>query len=121
MARARTIYTGTVGTDHETECTMAELEIYGASDDLIEIDGDISEEFNPSGDDDNNYLGFSDGTVLKITYDNDGMWRIVPVIKGTAQLRIIQATDVDEDYTDHAHLTGDISWVVYGTAIAKSK
>jgi hypothetical protein len=97
---------------------MAKLEIYGASDDLIEVEGDIREEFNPSGDDPS-YLGFSDGTILKITYDNDGMWRIVPMVKGTAELQIIQATDADEDYTDHAHLTGDISWVLYGSAMAK--
>ncbi len=62
---------------------MATLEIYGASDDLVEVDGDIVEEFNPSGDDPS-YLGFSDGTILKIAYDNDGIWRIVPVAKGSA-------------------------------------
>jgi hypothetical protein len=98
---------------------MAKLEIYGSSDDLIEVEGDITEEFNPTGDD-NNYLGFSDGTILKITYDDDGMWRIVPVVKGTAKLKIVQATDADADYTDHAHLVGDVTWAMYGTAIAKA-
>jgi hypothetical protein len=92
---------------------MAKLEIYGSGDDLIEVEGDITEEFNPTGDD-NNYLGFSDGTILKITYYD------VPVVKGTAKLKIVQATDADADYTDHAHLVGDVTWAMYGTAIAKA-
>jgi len=97
---------------------MAKLDIYGASDDLIEVEGDIREEFNPNDDEDKNYLGFSDGTVLKITFDNDGMWRIVPVVRGTAELTIIQADD-DGSSSDHAHLWGDLSWVLYGVALAK--
>lgn len=36
--------------------------LYGASDDLIELDGDLSEEINPT-DDDWTPLTFSDGTM----------------------------------------------------------
>ena len=95
---------------------MAKVEIYGASDDLIEIEGGISEEFNPR-DDENNYLGFSDGTILKIRYDNDGVWRIVPlIIADQTVYDLVQATDPDEGYSDHAWLTGDIEWVIFGNA-----
>jgi len=40
------------------------LKVYGASDDLIEIKGDIREEFSRY-DSEGDYLAFSDGTVLK--------------------------------------------------------
>ena len=57
---------------------MGELTIYGSSDDLIEIDGDITEEFSvpydyndaPTG-----YVAISDGTMLQYRYDNGGIWR----------------------------------------------
>ena len=99
---------------------MAKLEIYyGASDDLIEIEGDIREEFNPSEDD--GILAFSDGTILRVSYDNDGMWRIAPIAVGSAVYEMVQGTDPDNDYSDHAWLTGDIEWVVFGSQYAKVK
>lgn len=100
--------------------TSVQIEIYGASDDLIEIDGGIREEFSP-GRDDEALLAFSDGTVLRIAYTNDGLWRISPITHGTATYSIVQATDVDDDYTDRAVLAGDIKWVVLGSQVAMSK
>lgn len=101
---------------------MAKIEIYGASDDLIELDGDISEEFNPPYDEDaGSLLAFSDGTVLKIVYGDEGIWRISPIHTGTAAYELTQGTDMDEDYTDRATLTGEIDWVVFGTRIEKAK
>ncbi len=54
------------------------LRVSGASDDLIQIKGDITEEFNHyAGDNDEGvYLAFSDGTVLKAFRDSDGLWRL---------------------------------------------
>jgi hypothetical protein len=94
------------------------ITIYGASDDLIEVDGDISEEFpwqkrgygQPSGD----LLAFSDGTILRIEFTDSGVWRITPVVRGAADLTIEQAPEGDEDnYTDKATLSGAV-WVVQG-------
>ena len=104
---------------------MSSIVIYGASDDLIEIDGDIREEFNPSMNDDESWLlAISDGTVLRITYGKMGIWRLAPVIYGTSSVDIQQAPeDDDENYSDRATLTTsyeDLVWVVLGTAIAKS-
>ena len=52
------------------------LTIYGASADLIEVDGDYREEFNHYDSCDDNakpaYLAFADGTVLSITYGAGG-------------------------------------------------
>jgi hypothetical protein len=100
--------------------------IYGASDDLIEVDGDISEEFplNNTGND-GDVLAFSDGTILRIAYTDPGVWRITKVAQGTATLTIEQAPeDVDDDYTDRATLVegdqGDLTWVVHGIAYAKA-
>lgn len=103
---------------------MKKVEICGASDDLIEIDGDISEEFNPpyeSDDGDMGLLAFSDGTVLNVVYGNEGIWRLSPVHHGTAVYEITQGTDAHDDYTDRVTLTGDIEWVVLGSQMAKAK
>lgn len=85
--------------------------IYGVSDDLIEVEGDIREEFNPS-DDDSSVLAFSDGTILKAIYDQEGIWRMTPLVRGTAAYSIEQA--VDGDATDIVNLEGDITWVLFG-------
>lgn len=99
------------------------ITITGASDDLIEVDGDISEEFpyqkpgygQPTGD----LLAFSDGTILRIEFTRDGVWRITPVVRGAAALTIEQAPEGDDNnYTDRATLDGAV-WVVQGMAYAK--
>jgi hypothetical protein len=96
--------------------------ITGASDDLIEIDGDIYEEFpcsNPTID--GKYLAFSDGTILQILI-LDGVWRIHLVHAGAATLTITPAPANDDDnYSDVATLDGDVSWVVLGINWAAAK
>jgi hypothetical protein len=94
--------------------------IYGASDDLIELEGDIREEFNALDLDDGALLAFSDGTVLRIGYSDNGVWRISPVVS-VGHVSIDQAPEDDEDnYSDRAILTGPIKWVVFGSAIGKA-
>ena len=97
----------------------ASVTVSGASDDAIVIAGDFAEEFpwqkrgygQPSGD----LLAFSDGTILRIEFTDAGVWRITPVALGAAALFIEQAPENGEDnYSDKATLTGDISWVVQG-------
>jgi hypothetical protein len=92
------------------------ITVYGASDDLIEVDGDIREEFSHYGDD-AALLAFSDGTILRVLYGTDGIWRITPVATGSAQLTHVFGQD-DREHTDKATLDGDVRWVVYGTAMA---
>ena len=48
--------------------------IYGASDDLIELEGAIRDEFNAY--DETSQLAFDNGAILAIRYDDDGIWRI---------------------------------------------
>lgn len=94
--------------------------ISGASDDLIEIDGEDGspdEEF--SCPEQEALLAFSDGTALLIKVDGNGVWRITPEARGTATLTVDQApTDDDRNYSDRATLDGPITWVVLGTEIA---
>jgi hypothetical protein len=100
------------------------ITVYGASNDLIEIDGDISEEFVYTGirkrpeDDDDDLLAFSDGTILRIRFDNDlGGWRITPVVRGASNPVIEQAAEDAEGASDKARL--DAAWVVHGIGWAK--
>jgi len=46
--------------------------VTGASDDLIEIEGELYEEFN-SFDCKDGVMALSDGTLLKVDYDEDGI------------------------------------------------
>lgn len=102
---------------------MGEIIIYGASDDLIEIEGNIREEFSsyPPEDDETLILAVSDGTVLRVRYDEDGIWRFTPLVIGSSYVDIKYGTD-DRAHTDRVTLTGnDLNWVVLGEHIAKIK
>lgn len=99
--------------------------IYGASDDLIEVEGDLREEFNPYSNDDAepDYLAFSDGTVLSVVYAKDGCWRINRVVTGAAVYEKSEAEGSDTDnYSDRVTLTGDsLTWVVFGSRLVRAK
>lgn len=86
--------------------------VYGASDDLVEVEGPIREEFYaPSGD--GLVLAFSTGVVLRVAFSPDGFWRIAPLAGGD-KVTIVQATDVEDDYSDRATLHDEPTWVVSG-------
>jgi len=87
------------------------LHVYGASDDLIELDGYFSEEFSAYCDDSAKWLAFSDGTVLTVRYDGD--WRFDVKVKGPLYVETMRVEDnLDEDcYTDHVYFAQGILWV----------
>ena len=100
---------------------MKSVTVYGASDDLIEIEGAISDEISPS-DEKPTKLAFSDGTVLSVIYDDDGCWRVNCVAKGSAKMEKVDAIGSDSDnYSDRVTLTGDIRWMVSGNYMAMTK
>lgn len=66
------------------------LIVYGSSDDLIEVDGDVRDEFNG----DAGLLTISDGTVLHIEYVG-GVWEIEVQEAGT--LTLVKHPPVSED------------------------
>ena len=95
------------------------LRVYGSSDDLIEIDGDINEEFVYDGE--GGFLAFSDGTLLAVEYSDTGIWRFGPLNHGSAEYANDAATEDDGHrdnylpaYSDIVTLQGDFLWVVYG-------
>lgn len=90
------------------------IEVYGASDDLIEVEGDIREEFNALEDDDPTVLAFSNGVVVSVEYDRHGIWRIRPLANGSRVTITIAPTDNDENYSDRATINEEVSWVVRG-------
>ena len=105
------------------------LVVYGASDDAIVIVGAINEEFpymRHGGQPPADLLAFSDGTLLRITFTDegrDGVWRIQPLVNGTAEVRIDQAPVSGGGYSsDRATFTGDgPAWVVHGRGYATSR
>lgn len=82
--------------------------VYGSSDDLIEIEGDVSKELMASSP---RLLRFNDGTEMVVSYSPvdpagyDGMWRIDITKVGKATVVIHRATDYEEDYSDKVTLT----------------
>ena len=98
------------------------VKVYGASDDLIELDGDLREELNPHrhADDDFAYLAFGDGTVLSVTYAKDGCWRVKRVCVGAAHYEKKEAEGADTDsYSDIVTLDGDLKYCVFGDQIVR--
>jgi hypothetical protein len=93
------------------------LKITGYSDDNISITGDIREEFSRY-DSEGDYLAFSDGTVLKAFYDEDGIWRFSLIFRG----RLYQSKEdgnVADDINDVVTFGDGIKWVVCGEDLGK--
>lgn len=87
-------------------------QLYGASDDLLKLEGDLSEEFY--GGERPCLLIFSDGTVLTIKYGKEhlAVWAITLITQGKLFMRIVFCTDEDaERYSDTAHFNGGLEWV----------
>lgn len=90
---------------------MKTVTVYGASDDLLEVEGDITEEFG-CYDIEAGILAFSDGTLLGVQYD--GCWRITTRAKGSAALTHVPADgEYTDNYSDRVTLSGDIKWCVF--------
>jgi hypothetical protein len=100
---------------------MTEITIYGASDDLIEIDGAIREEFGCVLDvpGESAIIAVSDGTLLRVRYDEDGIWRFTPSVLGSSSIAIAPGMD-DRLHSDRVILRGDnLTWVVLALEVAK--
>jgi hypothetical protein len=91
-----------------------EIEISGYSDDLVNIDGDFSEELDSF--DEKATLLFSDGTILEIEYTDEGIWAITVKEQGTASLTKTPNTGPDSEkggYSDKMKLVGEINWIYH--------
>jgi hypothetical protein len=86
------------------------IKIYGQSDDLVIINGDLEEEYacynEPC------YIIFSDGTLVKAEYKN-GQWTIqTEKIGKNTEVDYEPANDFEENYSDILTLNGDINWCI---------
>lgn len=94
------------------------ITVSGSSDDLIEVEGAIREEFYLKDEDKGDLLAFSNGVVLRVRYTDEGVWRITPE-RGASLVTIEFAEGADSDnYSDRATIEILASWVVHGVAIA---
>ena len=100
--------TQTLGASDSVEQTAI---VYGASDDLVEVDGAFSEEWG-CWDAQESTVIFGDGTELGIAYGpTEPTWTIRLKKAGTATVLIEKATDDVTDYSDRATVTGDLGSV----------
>lgn len=89
--------------------------IYGQSDDLVELEGDLTGEvscFRSAGDC-GELVVLSDGTILNIQYGKPGkaIWKVDLLEKGSLFDRIEICTDEDgKPYSDVAHFKDGLNW-----------
>lgn len=92
------------------------VEVYGMSDDCLEVEGDLMDEFGAYGGP--HFLHFSDGTVLEAEYcppdDDTYYWRIKTHVSGSGtKIARKPGTYDGEDgrKCDKLILIGDLGWV----------
>lgn len=95
--------------------------VYGASDDLVEFEGDFRGEVGCYGTNDRDkgtLVVMSDGTLLEVKYckRTPGVWAIDVLKKGTLFEKLDVCTDEDADpYSDVAHFGDGIKWAYAAT------
>ena len=95
---------------------MAQVVVYGASDDLLEVDGDLRQEFLFPAEG-IGVLIFDDGTQLQWTYSEEGLWKAsIAALGPTTTISLEEAVDPEsDDYSDHVRLSGPLSAVTFTT------
>jgi hypothetical protein len=92
------------------------LRVYGASDDLIELEGDVNNEVACYGNTDTPQgvlLMFSDGTVLAVKYNGRtaGCWSVTLLEEGVRFKGIDRCDDANaRPYSDVAHFHDGVKW-----------
>jgi len=88
-------------------------ELYGASDDLLELEGGINGEHGcyDTSDDEPLAVFLSDGSVLSVWYGDSGIWKITVCQKGSLFDKLDPCTDPDaERHSDTAHFRPGLKW-----------
>lgn len=89
------------------------VRVYGASDDLIEIEGsEVEDEIGAF--DSIVSIRFDDGTTIKVSYGKEGMgiWKIEIVERGDAECSLSICEDEDDDpYSDVFEIDAEIERV----------
>ena len=91
------------------------IKIYGASDDLVIVEGDINGEFSLPYEEDDLIIALSSGHLFKISFGY--CWKIT-TLHGRAKMINAIGPDVDErrdgtpGYSDVASVHEDIKWIL---------
>ena len=82
--------------------------IYGASDDLIEVEGDINEEFSANYQEPTYLRVMPTGTLIKVEYDLGGVWRLSHDSGDSSDFRKIEQENFGAiDYSEAIRIIGD--------------
>jgi hypothetical protein len=94
------------------------ITVYGASGDLIEVEGDVTATFHFAGGhsagEHGDLLAFSDGTILSMRPDPEYAWVIDVLMRGEGDIETWTHTHEG----DQARIA-DATWVVHGIGWAK--
>lgn len=105
------------------------ITIYGAGGDLIEVEGDIREEFNVLQYDEQEFLiGVSTGALLRAAYTAEGEWHFRIVREGRTDVKITRVDSRGEQaYSDLVEIgvpprlatdRVQLLWVMVGSSAA---
>ena len=92
---------------------MSEMEfivrVFGYSDDLVDIEGSSYSEYEIDCFDRDVRLWFDDGTVILVSYSNDGIWKIKVENRGDAPQKLTVCEDEDADlYSDVFEINAEV-------------
>ena len=97
---------------------MKTVTIYGSSDDLVEVEGDVPgcDEYGTIGDP--LFVELSNGAAFRVEYTDRGVWTVGQVAVGGSAADGTRATkepygegDDPEPYTETVRVTGPVEWV----------
>ena len=106
---------------------MSQVIVMGHSDDIVSVEGDITQEFSPPRNSETDrpecFLIFSDGTILNVKYAEGGIWRIVLIVSGRAMYNLEQSTMISKhaDVATLVDYTTPFLWVAMATDIMYGK
>ena len=85
------------------------VRIFGYSDDLVDIEGSSYPEYEIDCFDRDVRLWFDDGTVIRVSYSQAGIWKIAVEKQGDAPQRLTACEDEDADvYSDIFEINAEV-------------
>jgi hypothetical protein len=83
--------------------------------DIIDIEGGgLNDELYPDDVNQPCFIACSDGSVFRVIYDDDGIWRITVLFQGT-----LYDHKIEKDTFDEVYLQDGVKWIVGGVTMIK--
>jgi len=94
--------------------------IVGGVDDVVEIRGDVQEEYVLDGD--LGFIGCGDGTLISVEIEEEsGQWLFSQVTAGSADIKIHDHETDTGQKTKAVTMAGDLNWFIFGYGIMLSQ